>query len=240
MPLHDAFERALPGNDWPRLAHAGVLVALFDLRQWMPWLDDADGVLDTGQRQRAARQRLDSAKEELALAYALHRMVLGRALAMPAATVPLERDALGAPRIRGDAWFTSLSHAGGCAGVAVTGTGPVGIDLEPIARAGELPAIAHMVVSDAEASLLAGLPLSDRALSLLATWTRKEAFLKAEGVGLAREMSEFDAADGAILPSARAKDGALRVQMLDAGAPWTAAIAAPPGAVAHPVWIVPR
>ena len=94
-----------------------------------------------------------------------------------------------------------------------------------------------------EASQLAGLrdPLYSR--ELLALWVRKEALLKAEGIGLEREMTEFHrrrrrgpAVDRV---DAEAAPVRVRLSMLEIGARWTAAVAAPVDAVIEGVWLRP-
>jgi 4'-phosphopantetheinyl transferase len=231
--LKPALECTLPARDWPPLARTGVLVALADLCAWRTRLDQAWTLLDPGQRQRAQRQRRPSDRDNLVLSYALHRLVLGCALDQAPLEVPLVRDALGCPRLDGIAMHTSLSHAGDAAVIAVTGRGPVGVDLEPASRARQLHEIAHTLCHPDETARLAMLPASQRAAWLLALWVRKEAFLKAEGVGLEREMSSFVAADGAAIASSSLPGSWLEVRMLDAGPEQVLAIAMPPGSAVH-------
>jgi 4'-phosphopantetheinyl transferase len=237
--LNPAFECMLPVRDWPQLARTGVLVALADLRAWRTRLDQAWTLLDPAQRQRAQRQRRPSDRDHLVLSYALHRLVLGCVLDQAPADVPLLRDTLGCPRIDGGALHTSLSHAGDAAAIAVTARGPVGVDLEPASRARELPEIAHSLCHPKETAQLATLPASQRAAWLLALWVRKEAFLKAEGVGLEREMSSFVAADRAAITSLTVPGTSVEVRTLDADPGQVLAVAMPPGSAAHLVRPVP-
>lgn len=89
----------------------------------------------------------------------------------------LEHDARGAP-LASDGWHRSHSHTQDCA-AAVLATGPVGIDVEPIAL--RRAAGFANVVSAAERALLGDLD----ALLFARVWTAKEALLKRAGVGLA-------------------------------------------------------
>lgn len=231
--MNPAFECTLPTRDWPQLARTGVLVALADLRAWRTRLDQAWTLLDPAQQQRAQRQRRRSDHDNLVLSYALHRLVLGCVLDQAPADVPLLRDALGCPRIDGGALHTSLSHAGDAAAIAVTARGPVGVDLEPASRAVELHEIAHSLCHPEETAQLATLSTSQRAAWLLALWVRKEAFLKAEGVGLEREMSSFVAADGTVIASSSLPGTWFEVRTLDAGPDQVLAVAMPPGSAVH-------
>ena len=239
MDLSTAFGRALPTRDWPRTALTGVLVGLFETQAWQPWLADAHALIDAQEQGRAERQRRVRDRETLILAYAMHRLLLGQVLGIPPAEVPLGRDDLGCPRLVDGAVHTSLSHAQGWVAVAIAASGPVGIDLEPAARASELPEIAARICHPSEAAVLAGMPDQARAAALLTLWVRKEAFLKAEGIGLAREMTDFPAADGDLLPMASVPGGRARVRMIEAGKQCVVAVAGPPDAPIHSAWIHP-
>lgn len=239
MDLRFVFDRALPAGDWPQLAHAGVLVGLIEARAWQPWFADAHALIDDRERERAGRQRRAQDRETLTLAYAMHRLLLAQVLHIPPAAVALGRDDLGCPRLADGALHTSLSHAQDWVAVAIAAGGPVGIDLEPAARAPELPDIAARICHPSEAAALAGLDAQERAAELLALWVRKEAFLKAEGIGLAREMADFQAADGDRLPSASVPGEYMHVRMVEAGPGCVVAIAGPVDAVIHHAWIHP-
>ncbi|HVI59259.1 MAG TPA: 4'-phosphopantetheinyl transferase superfamily protein [Luteimonas sp.] len=243
--LADAFDRAwrhAGGDRLAREALQGILALFFDLDAWSPWLGEARALLDTDELGRVGRKRRARDGDELALGYGLHRLVLGRVLGRAARDVPLGRDRLGRPCLRGDEWQTSLSHAGGAVAVAVSGRGVVGVDLEAAARAAQMEEIAGRVLHPGEHAAVAGLPEPARARELLALWVRKEALLKAAGIGLAREMDSFRAPDGepVALPAMDGPDGAgAVVRMLDAGPGWVAAVAGLPGLRAVANWLPP-
>ena len=166
-------------------------------------------------------------------------LLLGKALDRDAVEVPIGRDSLGCPRLRDDLLFTSLSHAHGCIALAVTATGPVGVDLEPAARASDMPEIAGHVCHPVDAAELAAFVGPEWSAALLALWVRKEAFLKAAGIGLEREMQTFPAPDNAVLPLPRPGGKPTRLRMLDAGAHWIAAVAGPPDTFIESAWLHP-
>lgn len=92
----------------------------------------------------------------------------------------------GKPRLKGhDHVDVSLSHAGSLVLAAViTGVDvTVGVDVEPAAR--DLSHLADMILSPAERQATGG-------GRVLQTWVRKEALLKASGVGLSVEMTSVD------------------------------------------------
>ena len=239
--LHDA---SGAGNGGVLEHHAthGVLAVLFDLAAWQPWLGDAQLLLDEAELDRVRRKQRASDRDELALGYALHRLVLGHVLQRAPAQVPLGRDLLGRPCLPGDELHTSLSHADAAVAVAVSRRGCVGIDLELATRAAQLPEIAERVLHPAEVAAFARLPQAQLAAALLSLWVRKEALLKAAGIGLAREMETFQApADLPVaMPAADGPDGAdAVVHMLGVGPDWVAAIASLPMLAIKTVWLQP-
>jgi 4'-phosphopantetheinyl transferase len=237
MGLREAFENALPAPDWGMATTTHVFVGLFDLHDWQPWLADAYAVLDVPEHRRVASRRAAPDRDALALGYALHRLLLGKALDCAAIDVPIGRDRAGCPRLPGELLSTSLSHADRrVVALAVTATGPVGVDIESSARASVMPEIAGRVCHPADTvNSMAG-PARDEAL--LALWVRKEAFLKAAGIGLQCEMQTFPAPDNALL--ALPGGGTTRVRMLDAGPHWIAAVAGAPDIPTACIWLHPR
>ncbi|MEO6169965.1 MAG: 4'-phosphopantetheinyl transferase superfamily protein [Lysobacter sp.] len=212
---------------------------MFQTSDWEPWLADASALLGAADLARAQRQRNAHKREELTLAYALHRLLLGARMGVDPVVVPLARDALGCPRLQDAPFHTSLSHSGGWVAAAVTGAGPVGVDIEPESRRSVMAGIAARVCHPAEAIALAGLAPAQYNHALLELWVRKEALLKAAGVGMAREMDTFMAPDDSLQALCQAEPAMTHVQMLPLGPDVIGAVAAPPGAVVESVWLRP-
>lgn len=237
IELHAALANSLP-TGWRGRLDTTVLVVLADLDDWMAWLPQAPGLLDDGERIRVARRRDPAHARALAFAYALHRVVLAELLGMPVAEVRIERDAKGCPYLPGGRCNTSLSHADGVVAVAAATSGAVGIDIESRARAGEMNEIAERVVHPRELPAVAAVAPTLRGLALLDVWVRKEAVLKAAGIGLEQDMdSLWLPADGVVeLAPAGAP---TRVQALPVGGGWVAAVSAPPAMPVDWSWLRP-
>jgi phosphopantetheinyl transferase len=121
------------------------------------------------------------------------RVALGRILAAalgepePPALVPGEN---GKPRLKVDPGRLSfnLSHSGGWALVALAGGGlDVGVDVERIKERRDLDRLAARWLPEADALAVAAVPPSDQADVFYPAWTRHEARVKCNGVGLAGE-----------------------------------------------------
>lgn len=101
--------------------------------------------------------------------------------------------------LQGLAADTSLSHAEGFVAVALSLHGPVGVDVEPASRVGMMREIADRICHPDERARIAAHSEGERGMGLLELWVRKEAFLKAAGVGLGREMDTFVLPEGEAL-----------------------------------------
>ncbi|MEV6751571.1 4'-phosphopantetheinyl transferase superfamily protein [Streptomyces sp. NPDC051214] len=148
-------------------------------------------LLDAEERRRAAALRRPADRELYAAAHTALRVRLGAYLSVDPATVELVRlpcPLCGGPHGRpavadGAGPHFSLSHTDGLALLAFADR-PVGADVERLPSAS--------VVADVTASLhpqeqteLSELPPTERPLAFARCWTRKEAYLKGTGEGLA-------------------------------------------------------
>ena len=239
MGLASVFASALPEGGQPMMSPRKISVALLQLGDWQPWLAEASALLSVDEDARVRRRRFSSDRDTLVLAYALHRLLLGSAMGRDPADVPLHRDGLGCPRLPGDIAYTSLSHSQGFVALAVTASGPVGVDIEPRERAVAMAAIAGCVCHDSEAAELADLDEAARSAAMLALWVRKEALLKAAGIGLAVPMESFAAPEHHALQVPALFAEAVQVRMLDAGDDCVAAVAGASAVVVECGWLRP-
>ncbi|PKM08455.1 MAG: hypothetical protein CVV14_04150 [Gammaproteobacteria bacterium HGW-Gammaproteobacteria-4] len=179
------------GGSGPPVPKARVL--LIEVARWRAALPAAASLLDAEESARVARKRFVRDREMLTLAYAVHRLWLAACLRCEPAAVPLIRDERGCPQVPGTPLHTSLSHSGSAIAIALSVAGVIGVDIEPASRAHGMLDLAERICHPAELQVLAALPHQTRESALLRLWVRKEAWLKAVGVGLAWDMSAFEA-----------------------------------------------
>lgn len=87
----------------------------------------------------------------------------------------------------------SLSHSEDEGLLAVTKAGPaLGADIEVRRPMNDLEALARRYFAPGEQAALLALPAAEQHDAFFAVWTRKEAYLKAQGVGLAVELGSFE------------------------------------------------
>lgn len=113
--------------------------------------------------------------------HAMVRALLARYLGVPPAAIAFTRGARGKPAVAG--LEHNLSHTDDVALLAVARGNPLGIDVERLAARLEPAELARLVLAPAEAACL------ERA-AFLRIWCRKEACLKATGVGLLDDLTQ--------------------------------------------------
>jgi 4'-phosphopantetheinyl transferase len=153
------------------------------------------GLLDEVERARRERYVQPADRDRFTLGVAVTRLAAGALLGVEPERVPLDRTCPGCgaphgrPVIDGGPQL-SVSHSGERVVVALTGGGPVGVDVEELSdRLTE--DIAGQLLGPDEAADLRGLGPAARRRGLLEYWTRKEAVLKATGDGLRVPLSDL-------------------------------------------------
>jgi 4'-phosphopantetheinyl transferase len=110
--------------------------------------------------------------------------VLASYLGLRPSSVVLQRSSAGKPELQGAAFRVSLAHSGEVALVAVASGRVVGVDVELLRSGTESWSLSSHALTHSERARLEALPASQRSEAFLSMWTRKEALLKAVGVGL--------------------------------------------------------
>jgi 4'-phosphopantetheinyl transferase len=206
---------------------ASVLV--FDAQRFADSLAGAGTLLDPRERMRAARFRYQSDRAIYTVAHAVWRVALGQCLGIAADDVPLASTPDGQPRLAGCALSTSLSHSGPTVAISISSSVTVGVDIEQMPAKIDLEALVPMFCTQREAADVRDLMPACRTRRLMELWTRKEALLKAFGVGLLTDPAATPAPPGELLmpPVHVGHYPACHTRNLGDGEPWIAAIATP-------------
>jgi 4'-phosphopantetheinyl transferase len=150
--------------------------------------------LSDAERERAARFSTDALRNRWLHGHVAMRTILARELAMPARDVAYLTGEHGKPQL---AWHGpppldfSFSDVESIALLAVSRGGPVGVDVETIRENVAITPIAESRFAIAERDAVRGATDAERAACFYRIWTRKEAALKAIGVGLAQGLARF-------------------------------------------------
>jgi 4'-phosphopantetheinyl transferase len=148
------------------------------------WLD----ALPPAEQERARQFRADEPRRRFVAGRAALRQLLGERLRVPPPEIPIVVDERGKPHLAEGTlprWHFNLSHSGDLVLVALAENGPVGVDVEKVRPLDHWRALATRSFSPAEVCELESLTETERTPAFFAIWTRREAFLKATGAGLA-------------------------------------------------------
>jgi 4'-phosphopantetheinyl transferase len=148
--------------------------------------------------ERANRYRVHERREEFIVARGLLRTILARLLHGDPRGLEFTFAAKGKPSLllpeSGRDISFNLSHSHGLVLIAVTLAAAVGVDVELIRDKTDHERLAERFFSPAECAALAAVPDADRQRAFFTCWTRKEAFLKATGMGITTALDSFDVA----------------------------------------------
>jgi 4'-phosphopantetheinyl transferase len=171
-------------------------------------------ILDRQEQERMQRFHFAADSERYAVAHVNLRRILGAYLNLAPKKICFRNNEFGKPELAGETSLKfSLSHSKSIAVLAVDHAQPVGVDVEDVRPIEAEVADGHF--STIELSDLRALQGDAWLTGFYRCWTRKEAILKAEGVGLSRALDSFDVS---LLPDKKAELIATRQRF---SYPWT-------------------
>ena len=153
-------------------------------------------LLNNDEKAAAARYRNQPDRESYVVRHGVLRLLLGRQLNIPADALVFRFNQNNKPYLKAigaRSCFFNLSHSGGEFLIAI-GKDELGIDIEKVDPAFEWQDIASTYFSAAEVDYIATAPKPTQAFFLL--WTRKEALIKARGMGIDDNLPAVPALDG--------------------------------------------
>jgi 4'-phosphopantetheinyl transferase len=187
---------------WPsppeRPELAGREIHVWSARLLRPDFDYPAGLrmLSESEQQRAATFHFDRDRKNFIARRAMLRGILGHYLKAEPARVSLASEERGKPRLAGadgpPPLHFNFSHSRNLALFAVSRFSPLGVDVEMIRPMPEMREIAAGFCSKAENVLLQAAAPEQNLEVFFSLWTRKEAFLKATGEGIAGNLAQLD------------------------------------------------
>lgn len=160
------------------------------LRPQPSFLTVLENVLCEAERERASRFHFAKDRQAHIAAHGALRHILASYLHCPPAGIQFSEGTNGKPSVLGVRF--NLSHSADLALIAVTQEHEVGVDVEHIdPRRADLN-VAQRFFSPAENYILMSLTIEQQTEAFFNCWTRKEAYLKAIGLGLSVPLDSFD------------------------------------------------
>jgi 4'-phosphopantetheinyl transferase len=187
---------------WP-LSRDGLRLGARDVHVWAAHTDIPSGaqpglagLLSRDEQGRAAKFRVESHRNHFIAGRAILRSVLAKYLVCAPDLLQFGYSPQGKPSLAGQfaesgLWF-NLAHSEGIALIAVTRLGPVGVDVEHIRPIADADELVKRFFSARENALFQALPASQKNIAFYNLWTRKEAWLKATGEGIAHSLSRVE------------------------------------------------
>jgi 4'-phosphopantetheinyl transferase len=159
-------------------------------------INSLDGLLNDDEKARAVRLAPGSHRNHFIAARGILRSILGLYLERPASSIEFTYDQTGKPRLiqRGTSpsMRFNVSHSQGLAVYAFACHRELGVDVEAIRTDLTTNELAERYFSSKEVAEIRSFPSSYRNEAFFVCWTRKEAYLKARGDGLAVPLDSFD------------------------------------------------
>ncbi len=155
-----------------------------------------ENALSPNERQRAAKFHFDKDRNRYIVSHASLRGILAGYLQRAPEELSFSVNEYGKPFLADHELEFNLSHSGDYALIAVTRGRNIGIDVEQILAEVEIEELARRNFSPREVTELTALPPEQRLNGFFNCWTRKEAYIKAQGLGLSLPLDSFDVSLG--------------------------------------------
>ncbi len=176
----------------PTLSIDDVHVWRIDLDAGSPRREQLAAHLSTDEQTRAARFHTPELARRYRVAHGALRAILAGYLGTAPGALAIASDAQGKPHLADEpALAFNLSHSGPLALLAVARARPIGVDVEQVRALPDAGLVAGRFFAPAEVQAWVRFSGAAQTRAFYACWTRKEAYLKALGSGLARPLDSF-------------------------------------------------
>ena len=162
----------------------GDVVRVWLIRTDLPEraLADLLALLDDGERERAGALVYPASRRRFIAAHGAFRVILGRHLGVPPASLRWHRGPHGKPELAGPGPRVSFSHSGDLAALAMAPSRRVGVDIQQLLSDLDVTRIAARFYPRQEAEFVASAARPARQVARFTElWARKEACVKVAG-----------------------------------------------------------
>ena len=175
----------------------GAMQTSAEVRVWRVALNQPSTsllkLLSADERSRAERFVFDRDRDRFIVSRATLRRLLARSLGVVPHSITFRQGLHGKPALATDAKLRfNVSHSGDHGLVALAVGREVGVDIENVRTSLNPLELAIRFFSPVERAALQALSPAKRHDAFFVCWTRKEAYLKALGLGLSLRLDSFD------------------------------------------------
>lgn len=197
------------GPDWTSPPSACMDLAEGEVHVWLastvtPLVPPIGNVLSAEEQERASRFFRKEERDRYMVAHGVLRSLLSRYTRVPPASLVFSVSRCGKPALLEQGvpspLHFNLAHSHMLMLVAVARNRDVGVDIEYRRDDLAVEEIAGRFFHTHEASVLYAVDEGRKSEAFFDCWTRKEAYLKARGVGLSAPLNEFSVTFGGVEP----------------------------------------
>jgi 4'-phosphopantetheinyl transferase len=185
-----------PPPERPAVSDSEIQVWRMSLDRSASEIPEMQDLLSEDENARAARFVFDRHRAHFIAGRASLRRILGRYVGLAPERLEFGYGPRGKPFLKtgsdGDAVRFNLSHTGELALLAVVRAREVGVDVERIRAVKEHLRLAGRYFAPGEVDAIRALPSEVQYEAFFNCWTRKEAYIKALGTGLACPLDGFE------------------------------------------------
>lgn len=155
-------------------------------------MQEYESILSDDEKTRASKFRFSKDKKTFSLTRGVLRKLAGAYLDTEPKKVKFHYEQYGKPRFQDESRIKfNVSHSGDRAVIAFVRDYDIGVDIEYFKDDFDVLDIAENFFSRREIDKLKMQPLKEQRQAFYRCWTRKEAFIKAEGSGLSFPLDKF-------------------------------------------------
>jgi 4'-phosphopantetheinyl transferase len=190
----------MTAEDWPILDRAPTL-GLNDVHLWRvrlvcdePTLRSLESVLAPAERQRADHFHYPRDRRRYVVGRGRLRLLLGEYLSRTPSEISIETTTLGKPSVAdqpSEGLRFNLAHSEELALIAIAKGREIGVDVERERPEVDCVELAKRFFAPEELAALAASPPAERHTVFYRCWTRKEAYIKAIGLGMQIPLDSF-------------------------------------------------
>ena len=160
----------------------------------------ADECLSNVEKERSRKFKYPIHQERFEKRISWVKKVLADQLGLPAYKIHFNYNEFGKPYLSNSKMADfNYSHSGSYVMLAISPEHPIGCDIEQIDRTVDVANICEQFFSPAEVRAFKAYPPQEQHQIFFNLWSRKEAFIKAHGVGLSYGLNNFSVNEGSDL-----------------------------------------
>jgi 4'-phosphopantetheinyl transferase len=191
---------------------SGDLVEVWLIRTDLPErvLADLLPLLDDGERERASALAHPGSRRRFIAAHGAFRVILGRRLGVPPASLRWQLGPHGKPELAGPGPRVSFSRSGDLAALATASRRPVGVDIQQLLIRVDVTRMAARFYPRQEAEFVASAVVPARQVARFTRlWARKEACVKVAGGRLLPGLEQVIPRSGVVAVAVAGGSGGL-------------------------------